>query len=59
MPISVNGRSSFSPSTNIAPSLAGIKPAVISIRVLLPQPDAPMMLTNSPGLISKSVGPSA
>ena len=59
MPISEIGDISLLPSISTVPALIGSSPVTSSIVVLLPQPDGPMMLTNSPGLMSRSIGPSA
>ena len=52
MPTSVIGASSLRPPMWIAPSVAGVRPAAISISVLLPQPEGPISDTNSPPAIA-------
>src|SRR5689334_25203798 len=47
------------PSNCTVPSLAALKPAMISSSVDLPQPDGPTTAKNSPRRSSRSIGPSA
>ena len=48
MPTSVWGRVTGWPAIRISPDDGGSSPAIISIRVLLPQPDGPRTDRNSP-----------
>jgi hypothetical protein len=59
MPTSVIGAVSRSPPISMLPALAGSRPETSSMVVLLPQPEGPIRLTNSPGLTSTSIGPRA
>src|SRR5207302_2891992 len=47
------------PSNSTLPCVAGVKPAMISSSVDLPQPDGPTTAKNSPRRNSRSIGPSA
>ena len=47
------------PSNSTVPAVAGVSPAITSSSVDLPQPDGPTTAKNSPGAISRSIGPSA
>ena len=53
------GRVTSSPSTSTSPLVGSSSPAMISIRVDLPQPDGPSSETNSPAPIWRSAGPKA
>jgi hypothetical protein len=65
MPRSAPGRSTATLSTVTVPAVGLMKPATALRRVDFPQPDGPMIETNSPGLTSietsfaASIGPSA
>src|SRR4051812_20305202 len=65
MPIERCEPRTTSPSTRTPPSYSSIRPPMMLKRVVLPQPDGPMMETNSPACTSKekfsmaSTGPSA
>src|ERR1700693_5945636 len=47
------------PSSPTLPCVAGVKPAMISSSVDLPQPEGPTTAKNSPHRNSRSIGPSA
>src|SRR6266540_318139 len=47
------------PSNSIEPSVAGVRPAISSSSVDLPQPEGPTTAKNSPRLRSRSTGPTA
>src|SRR6185295_3076112 len=47
------------PSNSMLPPVAGASPAINSSRVDFPQPEGPTTAKNSPGLRSRSMGPSA
>src|SRR5438128_942587 len=47
------------PSKLTVPSVGAVRPASVSSSVVLPQPDGPTMVTNSPAARSRSSGPSA
>ena len=59
MPRSAPGPFTGSPSTVTLPAVGFRKPATALSKVDLPQPDGPMMETNSPGRTTRSVSSTA
>ena len=59
MPISVRGPLTGAPAMRISPALPSSSPAIISSRVLLPQPDGPTSATKRASSTVRSTGPKA
>src|SRR5262245_58313219 len=55
MPACSDGRTCGAPLTVIVPEVQRSRPAIRRNRVVLPHPEAPTTVTNSPGLTTRSV----